>query len=150
MTYEEEYEKLETLKKDKKVYKLKLRNQTKATHNVFVQKNKTWIRVLDIVMIIAIILNFGAVIITNMLVVRDKPDVEFHEANEVQAEMNDYKAHDDGGALMRSLLLQVVLWVIIISVFISNRIMVVYFSFMITLDFVNDFGYLLGKMIWGL
>ena len=162
MAYEEERKKLEMVKLEKTMYKIKLRNQTKATHNAFVKKNKGWVRTLDIVMIIVVLLNFGAVFMTNMLVVKTNPEVELKEANAVQAEMNDYEVHEQGGQLMKSILLQTVLWVIILSVFVSNRMMlitypqltvmtvtVIYFAFLLTLDFVNDFGYLIGVLLWG-
>ena len=162
MTYAEELKELETINVNKKMHKLMVREHTKRTHKAFVDENKAWIRVLDITMVIVVLLNFGAVFMTNMLVVRANPEIKLHEANTAQAEMNDYEPHKQGGALMKSILIQTALWVIILSVFVSNRIMlisypqltvmtitVIYFAFLLTLDFVNDFGYLIGVMIWG-
>ena len=162
MSYIDELKDLEMCKVNKKLHKVRVKNHTKRTHKAFVEENKKWVRVLDITMIIVVLLNFGAVFMTNMLVVRANPEVELKEANTVQAEMNDYEEHEQGGELMRAILIQTVLWVIILSVFVSNRTMlisypqltvmtvtVIYFAFLLTLDFVNDFGYLIGVWIWG-
>ena len=110
-----------------------------------------------------ILLNYGAVFITNALVIKANPTVELKEANDIQAEMNNYEKHEQGDALMMALFIQCILWTILISVYISNRMflisyqqitimtfVIVYFAFIIALDFVNDFGYLIGKILWGI
>ena len=162
MTYEEELKELDTLNRDKKQWKLKIRNQTKKTHKEFVDKNKPWIRVLDITMILVVLLNYGAVFITNALVVKENPTLKLMEANPAQAKLNDYEQHKEGNDLMRAIIIQTLFWVLLISVYLHQRmfmftygqltvttLIMIYYAFIIGLDFINNFGYLIGVWLWG-
>jgi len=161
MTYEEEFKKLEMVKLDKRMYKIKLRNHQLATSREFKLLNKKWIHILDIFVILIVLSNYGALFITNALVVKANPEIQLQEANEIQAELNNYEKAEDGQTFMIAIFIQTIFWVILISVYLFNRayligygqltvmtILVFYYFILLTLDFINNFGYLVGFWLW--
>ena len=136
--------------------------EKRRLHRKFVEINSTAVKVLDIALVLMICLNFGAVVITNMMVVKDKPQIVFQEANPIQGKVNNYEVASDAVQFMKALVFQIFLWSFIVAcymyyrrnIFTENGLYVmywiaIYYVLMITFDFMNDFGYLLGKMAFG-
>ena len=111
-----------------------------------------------------ILFNFGAVCITNVLVVKDQPEVmhSLAEANPIHAKANNLKVHPQYVEVMSALARQAVLWFILIFIYLYYRkiiysdiqlvlfgTIVLYYFVLTGWDFFNDFGYLLGGWIFG-
>ena len=156
---DKEYDIIET---EIKQLKHKKRNQRKIRNKAFRKRHNISFKIFDICILIIILFNLGALLITNMLVVKENPAKEFKEANKVQADLNGYEYHEGGNDVMNALLIQSVVWAIIIGGYLFlrfnsykyfdliNLMFIILFYLAITAtDFVNDFGYLLGKIFWG-
>ena len=115
-------------------------------------------------MAIAILFNLGALIMTNMHVVRSNPTIELREANPIQVKQNDFKPVEQEQVrhYMGGYLIQVFEWTFLIGAYLIQRrgvrtganlnllILIVIFTLVATtLDFSNDLGYTLGKLIYG-
>ncbi len=146
----------------KKKYKKELKSLKKSLNHQYIKTNKWKFRILDIALIFIILFNLGALLMTNFMVVKEKPDKEFKEANQVQCDWNGYTCHSEGNKLMMSFLKQVILWTVIIFLYIYFRGQVFseegyYFFVLIVLfyligtgtDFTNNMGYYIGKVVYG-
>ncbi len=127
------------------------------------EQRKKIIKLLDIMVIILLCFSFGAVVITNMLVVKENPVKEFLEASQATAKLNNYKPapKDIALSLIRALVIKSLIWAFIISSYIYLRtvcykkpifhflIFVISALFiMFGFDFFNNFGYLLGVLVY--
>ena len=161
-SFKEETMKFNNLVNEKKAINHDIRAQRKVLHKTMIKKYKWLFIAMDIIVVFMILINYGAVIITNMLVVRENPDVEIQEANAIQAELNDYKQHVDGQTVMMAIFIQAIMWGVLLFVYLYHRItigtykemllmcfIVLFYLYLISFDFINDFGYLLGKLIYG-
>jgi len=149
-----------------KAYKINKRNELKQLRKEastdFRAKNKGWLRVLDILAILCILMNFGALFITGMLVVRADPDKGFVEANPTQCDWNGWNCHQDAAQIFWPIIRQLFLWGIIAGGYIYTRnnvfkindlwiltLFLILYTVVIGADFINDLGLYLGKIIWG-
>ena len=162
MTYEEERIKLENANVAIKEKQLALKLQRKVVHKEFVKKHKTLLLIMDIFVISLVLVNFGTALVTNALVVKVEPETKFMEANTIQVDINDYEEHPEGKRFMTMLLVQSLLWAILLFGYIHSRMVIyknsellimmfilIFYTYLIYYDFVNDFGYYLGTVIWG-
>ena len=146
----------------KKKYKEKLRLFKKSLNKEYIKNNKWKVLILDLALILVIFSNIGALLTTNALVVRENPDTEFKEANPIQCDWNGYSCAIDGMKFMFSFLNQCILWTIIIGWYIYIRktvfseegywllLMIMLFYVVVTsLDFINNLGYYIGKVLFG-
>ncbi len=144
------------------IYNNKIVKAKKKIHKEFVNSNKKIILVLDIAMIFIILFNFGAVLITNALVLREEPDKVFMETNPVASKIGNYELHPESIQLMSSVLKQMFLWSILIFIYLYYRrnliddkdlfTLLMIITFWVTstgYDFIHDFGYYIGKVIYG-
>lgn len=129
-------------------------------HNIFREKHKKVFWWLDFFVVLIIFFNFGAVLITNLMVVRETPAIleNLAEINPVQAKINGFTPHPHSAQLFAGIMFQGIVWGIIILGYISLRrnvlnnvgltllifIVSAYFV-MLGLDFFNDLGFLAGK-----
>ena len=118
------------------------------------------LKVLDIMIILIIVFNFGATTITSYLAVHDKPEPVFVEANPVAAKVGDYKQSSKAYSIMKSFLFHIALWAILIGtyIYLRNNITSKKFLYFLTVivtflflgygyDFFLDLGYLLGVLV---
>jgi len=121
-------------------------------------------------LIVIILMNFGAVAITNALVMKQNSievaagisePIVLKEVNPAQSKMNNYELHPESNTLIAALLKQSLLWAILLSFFIYHRrtvytdevlfmmlfISIAYFI-LLGWDFFNDFGFFIGKTIF--
>lgn len=138
----------------------KIREEKRRLHKQFISANKTIFFYLDLMVLLMLLFNFGATTITNALVVKEKPDVEFYELNPVVAENAGYVAHEESGSFVRQLVMFSFAWLILLSTYIYYRrtvfteegltiliIMLALFFIVLGADFFNDFGYWIGGLI---
>lgn len=114
----------------------------------------------DILIAVSILFNFFALAITNYMVVHNQPEKKVYEVNPIVAQKNDYQAHPQSKSLFTALIGQLYGWFILILAYVYMRwkvssetsknifvsIVLTWFVFL-TYDFINDLGYLLGKIL---
>jgi len=126
----------------------------------FKQKYKTTLSVLDIAMVLVIIFNIGALLITNSLVLKENPETELYEANVIVAEENNYVPHPEAVEQFKAFTNQIdIYWLIMILYLfirftIKNEIHLYFLILLVTYllvstgyDFFHDFGYWIGKVL---
>ncbi len=153
-----------TLEARKKQIGYELRQQQRNEHNRLYSSHKAMFRLMDIAVVLIIIMNFGAVALTNLMVVKEQPKVltALREANVVQAKMNDWEVHPEAARTMIIFVKQAMIWAFILFCYIYYRnriwtefqlgimILLVCFYFIICgRDFFNNFGYFIGKLMFG-
>lgn len=152
------------LEHKKKQIGYELRQQQRNEHNRLYLSHKAMFRLMDIAVVLIIIMNFGALAITNMMVVKKTPAVveNIMEANVVQAKIHNFEVHPQANKIMILFVKQAMIWAFILFVYIYYRnrvwnefqlglmISCVCFYFIICgRDFFNNFGYWLGKVLFG-
>jgi len=152
------------LKAKQKQLGYEIRQQQRNEHNRLYSSHKAMFRLMDIAVVLIIIMNFGAVALTNMMVVKQLPEVVEHlrEANVAQAKMNDWEVHPEAARTMIIFVKQALIWAFILFCYIYYRnriwtefqlgvmISLVCFYFIICgRDFFNNFGYFAGKILFG-
>jgi len=153
-----------TLEAKRKQIGYEIRQQQKKEHNRLYSSHKAMFRLMDIAVVLLILMNFGAVLLTNILVIQKVPkDVEIviTEANPTQAKLNNYELHPEAIPLIRAFVIQASLWALILFCYIYYRMRVwtefqlgillsiICFYFIICgRDFFNNFGYFIGKAIF--
>lgn len=149
--------KKKSLYRDIKQEKIKL-------HRKFYKANQRIFRIMDIAMLLIILFNFGALAITNAMVVKKEPAIQLYESNPVQTKVlnKQYEQHPKGNTMFLTFLKFIFIWVLLISIYIYYRryvfteeglfvmlVIFAYYAIAIISDFMNNFGYYIGKMIFG-
>jgi len=152
------------LESRKKNIGYEIRQAQRSEHNRLYSSHKAMFRLMDIAVVLLILMNFGAVALTNALVVKKYPKLVeiLSEANVVQAKMNDYEVHPNAMPLLKAFIRQAMIWAFILFSYIYYRsriwtelqlgvmVSIVCFYFIICgRDFFNDFGYYIGKLMFG-
>lgn len=160
---EYKYKRME-VKEDLRKERIVLHKQLHSIHkNVF--------RWLDIALVLVILLNFGAVVMTNALVVKATPDIQLTEANPIMAEVHDFAQQsditpekvskkDDWINYFNMFIKFILLWCVIVFSYVwfrryvfteeglySMTVVVTSWLILLAFDFFNDFGYMLGKWL---
>lgn len=138
------------------------KQKKRKAHKAFVKHMRKYLRVMDLLVITMVLFNFGAVVITNALVVRENPEMKFLEANPTQSKLNNYEQHPKGNEFMKALFFQSLMWAGFLTLYIYARMhivrywdfwtlgfIVLFYFYLIYWDFFNDLGYFIGKIIWG-
>jgi hypothetical protein len=155
-------------KKQKADYDIKQHRQ--KLHKKFVEHNKTLFLCLDIIIGLIILMNFGALAITNSIVVhKNVIDVEaglteptqYNEVNPTVANQNNYEIHPEATSLLKAFLIRIFYWAALLGIYIYYRrnvfteeglfiLLVVAGFYFIALgsDFFNNVGYWLGEIIF--
>jgi len=166
MSFEIEEEKhltnIENFKQIKRRHNKALRIEKKNLSKMFKSENKKKFILMDILFIFFILFNIGALVITNMLVIKTEPEIQLIEANPVVAENYNFQTHPDAKPAITGFMISMFAWTYFIGWYIYGRITLyksrdfymfvgtfIFFGISITMDFFNDFGFLLGKIIWG-
>jgi len=138
----------------------RLRYEASKEHRA---KHKAWFRTLDIIGIILILLNFGALFMTGVLVIKNEPDKGFSEANPAQCAWNGWSCHTDYKDVIIPILKQMVFWTILVFLYIYTRNntfnitgmwiltgLMTFYAIALTTDFINDLGLYIGKILFGI
>lgn len=164
---------IDRLRYDKKLLKRELSEEKERKRKIddskqrvigkkFRKDNELLLRIFDLAVITIFILNMGALATTNALVVRDNPDLQLMEANEITAKQHDLKKHPQGNIVMTQFMFVFTFWSILMYVYVFNRMKVfderglkallfilIFYLIALGFDFINDFGYFIGFKIWG-
>jgi len=141
--------------------KYQIKEQRKKVSNEYKARHKTLFRAMDIAIVLAILFNIGAVILTNALIAKTTPGLVICEANPAQTLLNGFQPVDDSKPIYFGFLVHIAVLAFIVGTYIYQRntvtnqaelfaIIVTVLILIIgcTLDFSNDLGYWIGKMIW--
>ncbi len=133
-----------------------------------IKKNKSFIKdykllfvLMDLMLIIAFVCNVGAVVLTNALVVKVSPTpVVFAEANPVAAKVHNLEQHPQWLDMMWMVIKNGLLFAVIAVAYLffrsncTNQVMlyvglfaISYIFIVLTMDFANNFGYWLGRLM---
>ena len=150
------------LEAKRKQIRYELRQQQRNEHKRLYSSHKAMFRLMDIAVVLIIIMNFGAVALTNMLIVKNAPEIIIVEANPTQAKLNNYEMHPNALQLIRAFVIQSLIWsgMLFVYVYYRNKVwneyqlglMVASICFYFILcggDFFNNFGYFIGKLMFG-
>jgi len=137
-----------------------IREKKAELHKKHFDLRKFWYRVLDVLVICIILFNFGAVLLTNAMVVKTEPNVELYEVNIVAASMNDYEPHPEWKSILTATMKQFLIWMAMIYgyIYLRRTVMtdaglaglgsgVVYLFSVLGWDFFNDLGFLVGSLL---
>lgn len=153
------------LKRDRDSLDTKIRLGQKDYCKNFRENHRGWILSLDMLMIACILFNIGALVITNMLVVKEVPDIEFVEMNPVAGEVQGFKTAPTNVAIVFLVMVvkQCIAWSVLIGCYVYLRqtnktsrefwyltFFMIFITFFLGYDFFNDFGFLIGNLIWGI
>lgn len=150
-----------TSKAQKKVYKCRLKETRNKASKECRTQHKGWFRTLDIIAIILVVLNFGALFITGVMVSKADPAVTLVETNPVQCAWNGWQCNNHM-ELAVPILMHMLTWACLLCLYIYIRnntynitrlwyltiIVLIYFA-AITFDFNNNLGLYIGKIIFG-
>jgi len=122
---------------------------------------------MDILFVLGIIFNIGAVCLTNIMVVKEKAENNitfiFYETNPVAAKLDAYTIHPEKTTLINKFIIQIILWMISLVIWLTLRFnvyskltliafvtMTIFWFMFLAEDFFSDLGFYLGKIIFGL
>lgn len=155
-------EKYYNLLAKKKFVNYQIKQEKLSLHKKFVNNYKGLFRVLDFIIIAMMVLNLLTVMITNIIVVKKEPTTVFYETNIVQAKSNDYEPHPKANTIFFTFIKQILLWLVVMMCYVYFRrttfteeglflllIIILYFTISILTNFFNDFGYYIGKILFG-
>lgn len=146
-----------------KDYKVRIKECKTRLHKNYVKHNHNKFWIIDLLFLACILFNVGALVMTNMLVLKTQPDVVIVEANPVQAHLNDWQTSTTAQANFITVVLkQMLIWTGIIIGYLWYRrnivcdnswwfvlCLIIYFTVTTGLDFFNNLGFLIGKSLWG-
>ena len=153
-----------TLEAKKRQIGYEIRQQQRNEHKRLYLSHRAMFRLMDIAVVLMVLMNFGALTLTNMMVVKKTPAVieNIREANVVQAKINNFEVHPQASQHMRIFINQAIIWAFILFCYIYYRhriwnefqlglmVSIVCFYFLICgRDFFNNYGYWLGKVLFG-
>ena len=116
---------------------------------------------LDLLMILIIFCNFGALLITNVLVIKTNPETELMEGNPVTAEMYDYETTPELNKKFLMMVSFLSIWALLTFFYVLFRnhicseeflylliFFVIFYFIILTSDFINNLGYYIGRKLW--
>ena len=147
----------------KKDFKVRIKECKARLHKEYVKHNRKKFWIIDLLFLACILFNVGALVMTNMLVMKAQPTKVLVEANPVQAGLNDYQTNSAAQAgFFMVVLKQMLIWTGLIIGFLWYRrnivcddswwivlCIIIYYSVMTGLDFFNNLGFLIGKTLYG-
>ena len=150
----------------KQVLTQAIKDNKKQMHHDFAVIQCKTLRYMDIIAVLCILLNFFALMMTNVMVMKEAAEedkvVELLEANPVMAKTGGYEQHPDGLQFMKVIIRFAVTWSILAFFYIHYRrtvyteqglnmmiFLLAYYVAMLGYDFFNNFGYLIGRIIFG-
>lgn len=154
--------KLYALEAEQKTIKSFIKERKRKLHSLLYKEKKQLFIIMDVLIILCIILNLGAVTLTNMLIIKKEPNHVLQEVNPIMSEVHGFNLHPDYAKLYTQIIIQLLIWAGISIWYVFMRLnmytpemlywffcIVIGYFLIISFDFFNDFGFLLGKIIYG-
>jgi hypothetical protein len=148
----------EHLKVREKTIKIFMKAKRKELNTTFKRENKKKLLIIDALFLLFILFNIGALIITNTLVMKEKPVIK--EANPITAKTHNLQTTNNlpqyFGILFHILILTFLIgyYTLLKNTIINNQtytiflIIIIIIGSTLTYDFLDDTGYLIGKIIF--
>lgn len=151
-----------TLEAKKKQIGYEIRQEQRKEHRRLYAEHKAMFRLMDIAIVLLILMSFGASFLTTMLAVEKKPEMIIVEANPVIAEQGNYELSMDSTNQMKMFIVLALVWSSILFVYVFSRMRiykewqlylmlfcVLYYFIGCGRDFFNNFGFFIGKLMFG-
>jgi len=119
-----------------------------------------WFRLMDILIVMMLLSNLGAVFLTNAMVTKATPDVVIMEVNPVMANAHNWEEHPESNTLYLAFIKQALFYALMLTSYVmfrqnifTERMLWLGFGFIASccfislLDFFNDFGFWIGKLL---
>ena len=149
---------LEKLRVEKKLLFWELNKEKRMQHKRFINEHKKTFKFLDLLVLIMVLLNFGAVATTNLLVVKKAQEagenITLYETNPAQSKLNDYEQHPTERLEIMPFIKQALFWLLLIMCYVYFRSRVYnhtglfilcsvigVYTLIIGFDFFNNLGY---------
>lgn len=149
----------------KKIVNHQIKNEKKKLHKKLFKQYKYNFIIMDILMVIIILMNFGALALTNMAVMKtakeNNEQIIIREANPVTAKIHNFEEHPESYKLFAGFIKQAIFWVLLISIYLyyrqniysdlglfSMNIIIGYYFIMLGMDLFNNIGLIVGKTIF--
>jgi len=129
----------------------------------FRKQHKALFLTFDCIIVMLILFNFGALFITNAMVVKSTPEKQFQEANPIAAEIHDYEPHPEGKTFINTIVFFIFIWSLLTFAYVVVRnkvsndrtlypllFVIIFYLLALTTDFVNNLGFYIGTKLWGL
>jgi len=142
--------------------KSKMAHERTRLHFQLKENYKKLFRLMDLFVILLIIFNIGALFTTNMLVYKTTPTTKIYEVNPAASQIHGFQQHPEEWQLFISFAFQMIAYLLIIcayglirhNIFTRTQLIISLsliggYALISCIDFFNDFGYLIGKVIWG-
>lgn len=138
-----------------------IKREKRELHLQFIKDNQLMVRTLDILVVLMILMNFGATIMTNYMAVKKEPEVKIMEVNPLAAEIGNYEEHPAAqNYFSRMVAFKVLAWGLLVALYCFARrgiynyfgftwllTIVVAYTLLFSQNFFNDFGFWLGKVV---
>lgn len=147
-----------------------LKKKRREEHLHLFEQHSSLFHVLDVLFVLCILMNFGALVITNSIVVKDDieaaqaqgEELKFYEVNPTTSSSYGYVQHPEPSVILDTLIVILkysIIWTFLIGVYVyyrttifSHKAMYIfaffvgYYFSMLGYDFFHDLGYLLA--VW--
>lgn len=156
-----EQEKLTRMKAEAINYRNRYITQKLKVNNLIKKNNRRQIIILDIIFVIAILMNMGALFMTHLLVIQTSEDITFYEMNTLQCEWNGFMCASDNKEFMIKMIIPMLIITLMVGIYIYLRtllttewmitiltLFVTYCFIMMGYDFINNLGYYMGMIIY--
>ena len=154
---------LPKLKFEKAKIEEQIKEEKRKEHQKIVREHRKLIRIGDILIILALLFNIGAVMMTNALVIKNEPGMKLVESNPVVANVKGFETTKEASkdyikftTLLIFAFSSLLVWFAYLRFYMhSYDGVIVYLLFTFSVfflslwDFSNDFGYLIGKVLFG-
>jgi hypothetical protein len=154
---------LEKLYYNREVLNQKIKEKERQQRKIFRNNYANILLIMDAILIITILFNFGALIITNAMVFHAEPTTVMMEANPIASEQGGYQEHPESRLIMFMFLRHCISWVLLISFYVWRRftlkdekglfflaVILMLLCYPLWRDFLNNLGFWIGNRIWGL
>ncbi|KKN60169.1 hypothetical protein LCGC14_0534600 [marine sediment metagenome] len=161
-------ERLMNLYKHQVVLKEEIGKEKREINRELRRENKTLFRIGDVLVILMVLFNIGALVITNALVLKVNPEETFTEVNPVAAEVYEFVPATDVAPVnvvygfILAFFFHIMAYTALITYWMYNRFYIVerkklyhtlvlltIWSMLILTDFFNNLGFYIGRLIWG-
>jgi len=147
---------------DQQILKEKLRLENRRLHYEYKKKYSKTFKLMDILFISLIIINMGALMLTNMLVLKNVPNSTFIEANPAASKIHNFETSAEAPSIFSGFLFQMLMYGILALCYFSNRNnirshtgLILQFSLIFLMfftcltDFTGNLGFWIGRLVWG-
>ena len=138
----------------------KTKQEKEEMHREIVREYRGFLLIADVMIIFVLLMNIGAVVMTNFLVAATEPDLKFVEANPVQAENFGFETTEEAQKKYHGWIIQMLLYFALLLLYFYARLTfytktqfivfiasITFVFYVIAWDFWNDLAFVLGRRL---